>query len=113
MGGCSLRLHAHTYGHKNRSTGDGSRLHLDDKLRVGVGESLEFILVQVHDEELVCGRQLDGHLGEFLVEVTGILPVLLGARERGRNETVLSTISDIYNPLLHMFLNVYIYLLLD
>lgn len=42
---------------------------LDNKLRVCVGEALKLVLVQVHDEELVCGRQLHYHLGKLLVEV--------------------------------------------
>lgn len=45
---------------------------LYDEFRVGVGESLKLVLVQVHDEELVCGRQLHRHLGELLVEVANV-----------------------------------------
>jgi len=41
--------------------------------RVGVGEALELILVQVHDEEFVCGCQLHWHLCELLVKVANVL----------------------------------------
>lgn len=49
-----------------------SSSHLYDEFRVGVGESLKLVLVQVHDEELVCGRQLHRHLGELLVKVADV-----------------------------------------
>lgn len=49
-----------------------SSSNLYDELRVVVGESLELVLVQVHDEELVRRRQLHGHLCELLVEVADV-----------------------------------------
>lgn len=54
---------------------------LNDELGVGVGEALELVLVQVHDEEFVCGRQLHRHLGELLVKVANIAARLLPQRE--------------------------------
>ncbi len=45
-------------------------LNLNDKLRVGVGEAQEFILVQIHNEEFIRWCQLNCHLGELLVEIT-------------------------------------------
>lgn len=45
--------------------------------RVGVGEAEEVFLVQIHDDELVCRRQVQRHLGELLVKVTSVLLVLL------------------------------------
>lgn len=50
---------------------------MDDELWVGVGEALELILVQVHNKELVSWSQIDGHLGELLIEVTNITTGLL------------------------------------
>lgn len=61
-------------------------LHLDDKLWVGVGEALELVLVQVHDEELVGWRQLDGHLCELPVEVGGVASIFLVGHEREQVE---------------------------
>lgn len=55
---------------------------LNNKLWVGVGEALKLILVQVHDEELVCGRQLHRHLCELLVEVAHITARFLSQRQR-------------------------------
>lgn len=54
---------------------------LDNKFRVGVGEALKLILVQVHDEELVCGRQVHRHLCELLVEVCDITARFLPQRQ--------------------------------
>lgn len=51
--------------------------HLNDELRVGVREALELVLVQVHDEEFVCRRQLHRHLGELLVKVSNVAARLL------------------------------------
>lgn len=53
--------------------------------RVGVGETKELVLVQVHDDELVCWRQVRWHLGELLVKVTGVTTVSLQTEfmERG------------------------------
>lgn len=45
--------------------------------RVSVGEAEEVVLVQVHDDELVCWRQVHRHLGELLVKVTGVPTVPL------------------------------------
>lgn len=55
-----------------------------DELGVGVGEALKLVLVQVHDEELVRGRQLHGHLGELLVKVADVAARFLppGRREK-------------------------------
>lgn len=65
---------------------------LYDELRVGVGEALKFILVQVHDEELVCRRQLHRHLCELLVEVAHVSARFLPQRDqkkgRGRGRAV-------------------------
>lgn len=52
-------------------------LHLDDKLRIGVGKALELVLVQIHDEEFICRRELYRHLGELLVEVAGVAAIFL------------------------------------
>lgn len=41
-------------------------------LRVSVGEAEEVVLVQVHDDQLVCWSQVHWHLGEFLVKVTSV-----------------------------------------
>lgn len=52
-----------------------------DELRVVVREALELVLVQVHDEELVCRRQLHGHLCELFVEVADVSARFLMRRE--------------------------------
>lgn len=52
-------------------------LNLNDKLRVGVGEALEFVLVQIHDEEFIGWRELNCHLGELLVEVARVVAIFL------------------------------------
>lgn len=44
---------------------------------VSVGEAEEVVLVQVHDDQLVCRRQVHRHLGELLVKVTGVPTVPL------------------------------------
>ena len=59
---------------------------LYNKLGVGVGEALKLVLVQVHDEELVCGRQLHRHLGELLVEVADVTARFLTRREENERE---------------------------
>lgn len=46
-------------------------------LGVSVGEAEEVVLVQVHDDQLVCGSQVHWHLGEFLVKVTSVSTVPL------------------------------------
>lgn len=57
--------------------------NLNDKLGVGVGEALEFVLVQIHYEEFICWGQLNRHLGEFLVEIPSVATIFLqGERER-------------------------------
>lgn len=60
---------------------------LNDVLGVGVGEALELVLVQVHDEEFVCGRQLHRHLGELLVKVANVAARLLPQREQPESNT--------------------------
>lgn len=52
-------------------------LHVDDKLGVGVGEASKLVLVQVHDEEFVRGRELHRLPGELFVEVGSVAFVLL------------------------------------
>lgn len=47
-------------------------LHINDKLWVRVGEASEFVLVQVHDEELVSRREFHRLSGELFVEVAGV-----------------------------------------
>lgn len=59
---------------------------LNDKLGVGVGEALELVLVQVHDEEFVCRRQLHRHLGELLVKVANVAARLLSQREQRESD---------------------------
>lgn len=53
------------------------RLHLNDKLRIGVRKALELVLVQIHDEEFVRWCELHCHLGELLVKVAGVAPIFL------------------------------------
>lgn len=65
----------------NRNSSD-----LYDEFRVGVGEALKLVLVQVHNEELVCGRQLHRHLCELLVEVADVTARFLPHRERQDGE---------------------------
>lgn len=55
-----------------------------DEFRVGVGEALKLVLVQIHDEEFVCRRQLYHHLGELLVEVADVAARLLPRKEKER-----------------------------
>lgn len=52
-------------------------LHVNDKFRVGVREASELVLVQVHDEEFVGGRELHRLPGELFVEVGSVSFVLL------------------------------------
>lgn len=52
-------------------------LHVNDKFRVGVREASELVLVQVHDEEFVGGRELHRLPGELFVEVGSVAFVLL------------------------------------
>lgn len=54
---------------------------LNDELGIGVREALELVLVQVHDEEFVCRRQLHRHLGELLVKVSNVAARLLPQKE--------------------------------
>lgn len=59
-------------------------LHLNNKLGIGVGKTLELVLVQIHDEEFVCWSELHRHLGELLVKVAGVTAIFLQIfRERG------------------------------
>lgn len=53
------------------------RLHLNDKLWIGVGKALELVLVQIHDEEFICWSELHCHLGELLVKVAGVTLIFL------------------------------------
>lgn len=53
------------------------RLHVNDKLGVSVGESSKLVLVQVHDEEFVRGRELHRLPGELFVEVGSVAFVFL------------------------------------
>lgn len=55
-------------------------LNLNDELWVSVGEALELILIQVHNEEFVCWSQLDRHLGKLLIEVCCVAPIFLQNR---------------------------------
>ncbi len=50
-------------------------------LRVEEGESRELVLVQVHHEELVGGREVGALRGELLVEVAHVLAVALEMEE--------------------------------
>lgn len=68
----------------NRNSSD-----LYDEFRVGVGEALKLVLVQIHDEELVCGRQLHHHLRELLVEVADVTAWFLPQREKKERENML------------------------
>ena len=67
-----------------------------DVFGVGVREALKLVLVQIHNEELVCGRQLHRHLGELLVEVADVASRFLPKKEReGREKnTAKSLYSD-------------------
>lgn len=69
---------------KKRNSSD-----LYDEFRVGVGEALKLILVQIHNEELVCGRQLNHHLGELFVKVADITARFLPQREKKERGNVL------------------------
>lgn len=60
----------------NRNSSD-----LYDEFRVGVREALKLVLVQIHDEELVCWRQLHRHLCELLVEVAHVTARFLPQRD--------------------------------
>ena len=48
-----------------------------DKLRIKEGESEKLVLIQVHHEQLVGGRQVQFLRGELLVKVADIFPVFL------------------------------------
>lgn len=63
----------------NRNSSD-----LDDEFRIGVGETLKLVLVQIHDEELVSGRQLHHHLGKLPVEVANVTARFLPQTEKER-----------------------------
>ena len=52
-----------------------------NKLRVEEGESGKLVLVEVHHEELVGGRQLGLLGGELAVKVGDVFPVALQERE--------------------------------
>lgn len=57
--------------------GVGIHLHINEKFWVSIGEACKFILIQVHDEEFVSGRELHRLSGELFVEVGGISLVSL------------------------------------
>lgn len=61
----------------HQNDGAGIHLHVNDKFGVSIGEAREFILIQVHDEEFVSGRELHRLSGELFVEVGGISLVSL------------------------------------
>lgn len=67
----------------NRNSSD-----LYDEFRVGVGEALKLVLVQIHDEELVRWRQLHRHLCELLVEVADVTAGFLPQRDETERERV-------------------------
>lgn len=78
----------HTHTGRQRDTqpavsGTFARLTLSriDILRVGVGEAQELVLVQIHDKQLVGGRELDGHFCELPVKVASISAVSLEKRK--------------------------------
>lgn len=56
--------------------------------RIGVGEAHEVVLVQVHDDQLVCGRQVHRHLGELFVKVARVPTGFLrgDVRKTGRQD---------------------------
>lgn len=60
----------------------GKTSDLDDELWVGVRKALELILVQIHDEELVGGRQIHSHLGELFVEIANVSAGFLNKKEK-------------------------------
>lgn len=79
----------HTHTGRQRDTwpavsGAYARLTLsgNDILRVGVGEPQKLVLVQIHDKQLVGGRELHSHFSELSVKVAGISAVSLEKRER-------------------------------
>lgn len=65
------------FGTARRGRAAAPRLHVNDKLGVGVGESSKLVLVQVHDEEFVRGCELHRLPGELFVEVGSVAFVLL------------------------------------
>lgn len=76
--------------HECRGARAGSLVNtsdLNDELGIGVREALELVLVQVHDEEFVCRRQLHCHLGELLVKVSNVAARLLPQREHRVSNT--------------------------
>lgn len=56
----------------------------NDILRVGVGEPQELVLVQIHDKQLVGGRELHSHFSELSVKVAGISAVSLEKKRKER-----------------------------
>lgn len=50
---------------------------MNDKLRVSVGEACKLILVQIHDEEFVGGREFHRLPRELLIEVGSVVLVFL------------------------------------
>lgn len=76
---------------RDASKTNGNPSDLYNVFGVGVGEALELVLVQVHDEELVRGRQLDRHLCELLVEVADVTARFLPQRDEkeGKESEIL------------------------
>lgn len=50
---------------------------MNDKLRISVGEACKLVLVQIHDEEFVGGREFHGLPRELLIEVGSVVLVFL------------------------------------
>lgn len=50
---------------------------MNNKLRISVGEACKLILVQIHDEEFVGGREFHGLPRELLIEVGSVVFVFL------------------------------------
>lgn len=70
----------HTFGLESdllAQQGASVHLHVYDKLWVSIGEASKLILVQVHDEEFVRGREFHRLSGELFIEVGGVSLVSL------------------------------------
>lgn len=72
----------------NRKSSD-----LNDEFGVGVGEALKLHLVQIHNEELVCGCQLHRHFSELLIEVANITARFLSNGKRGKENVLKKRIT--------------------
>lgn len=71
--------------HPRLNNGVCIHLHINDKLWVSIREASKFILVQVHDEELISGSQFHRLSGELFVEVGGVslVPLSNGKQTHG------------------------------